>query len=54
MRQYHIEVFTTLVDNRCQSDNLWTSSHHNDQLQFSIVLKLHITIIKLWLFVHGY
>ena len=40
MSQQTVEVLTALGNHSSQSDYLWASTHDNQQLQFSIVLKM--------------
>ena len=39
MCQNHIEIFTTFIDNCCQSDDFGAGSHDNKQLEFSVILE---------------
>ena len=48
MRQNHIEIFTTFIDNCCQSDDFGAGSHDNEQLEFSVILE-HSFYFLLWL-----
>ena len=42
MRQQTVEILPTLIDHRCQPDNLRACAHDNQQLQFAVMFKLFI------------
>ena len=45
MCQDTVEVFATLVDDRCQTDDLWTGSDDDQEFEAAVVLEGYVGVV---------